>query len=437
MTPIPAFALRNLRKSIAAGLLVSTLSTAFFHAGPVQAGDILPTIDFKGLLDLRGAISSATQSAEDRGLGKTRYGADSNGNRRALGRLGQATLVIAPRITWDLSGYIVLNAAQEQRTAVDVVEAFLQYKPAPTGTWSVEARAGLFYPQVSLENTGLGWTSPYTITPSAINSWIGQEVRTTGGELTIAHNSGDLRLAATAAAFWFNDPTGTLLAWRGWSFNDRQTGIMDRLKLPLVRIIRPGATLNEQDPFDRPFKEIDHNTGWYFGATADYAGYGSLSVMSYNNHADDRDIRDGQWAWKTKFWSFALKTELPGDIDLLAQGMTGSTTVIAIPVIGPIVGVGFDSAYALVSKGGDNHRISFRADWFKTRDWDRTMVRFKDNNDEDGYALTLAYIYRPAPKQRITFEILYVDSRRPERQFQGLPIRARESQFQVSYRFFL
>ena len=54
----------------------------------------------------------------------------------------------------------MINAAQEQRTALDVVEAFLQYKPAPTGPWSVQARAGIFYPQISLENTGLGRLDP-------------------------------------------------------------------------------------------------------------------------------------------------------------------------------------------------------------------------------------------------------------------------------------
>jgi hypothetical protein len=409
------------------------LSCATVGVTPVAAGDSLPTIDIKGLLDLRGAVSSETQSAEDRGLGKTRYGADASGDRRVLGRLGQASLILQPRITWDLFAYIMVNAAQEQRTAFDITEAFLQYKPAPTGPWNVRVRAGIFYPQISLENTGLAWT----ITPSAINSWVGQELRTVGGEFTLIHRSQELQLSATAAAFWYNDPAGTSLAWRGWLFNDRQTGLMDRLKLPLIRIIRPGATLSEQNPFDRPFKEIDHNTGWYFAASADYQGYGTLSVMAYNNHADDRDLKDGQWAWKTKFWSFGFQTKLADDIDLLAQGMSGSTTLIAIPVIGPIVGVDFSSAYGLLSKGWERQRISFRADWFKTYDWDRVRTRWRDDNDEHGYALTFAYIYRPASKQRVTFEVLYVDSTRPERQFQGLPVHARESQFQVSYRFFL
>ncbi|TAL02088.1 MAG: hypothetical protein EPO08_08150 [Rhodospirillaceae bacterium] len=409
------------------------MATACLASG-ARGADIpgLPSVDFKGILDLRGAISSETRSMEDRGLGKTRYGADGNGDRRVLGRVGQAALLIEPRFTWDLSGVIVLNATQEQRTVIDVAEAYLQYKPAPTGSWGVSGRAGVFFPPISLENTGLAWTSPYTITPSAINSWVGQELRTIGGEATVSHRSDELEIAGTIAIYGYNDPAGTLLAWRGWSFDDRTTGLFDRLKLPLVRIIRPTGILAEQGPFDRPFHEIDGRVGYYSSLTMDYAGYGKISVMRYDNRADNRIYGDEQWSWNTAFWSFGLSTGLGEGIDLLAQGMTGTTTLITTR-IGPIVDVDYRSAYALVSKAWDNQRVSFRADWFDTKDRDV----FPDNNNENGYALTLAYILRPKPKQRLTVEFLYVDSHRPERQYQGLPVNAHETQFQVSYRFFL
>jgi len=422
----PAFILR-LRRSIAVivGAAGVTVQSAWGADGS------LPTIDFQGLLDLRGALSSRTQSAEDRGLGKTRYGSDGT-DSRVLGRLGEATLLVEPRLSWDLSGVVMLSATQEQRTVIDVVEAYLQYKPAPTGSWSAKARVGAFYPSISLENTGLGWTSPYTITPSAINSWVGQELRTIGGEATVSHRSDDLEIAVTGAAFGYNDPTGTLLAWRGWSFDDRKTGLLDRVKLPLVRIIRPHGILEEQQPFDQPFREIDHHVGYYASVTAEYEGYGKISVMHYDNRGNDRAYKDDQWAWNTTFWSFGLRTQIADGLDVLAQGMTGTTQLITTP-IGPIVDVDFRSAYGLISKAWGNQRISFRADWFDTKDHDR----FPDNNNEHGYGLTAAYIIRPMPKQRLTVEFLYVDSHRPERQYQGLPINAHETQFQVSYRFFL
>ena len=391
-----------------------------------------PIISVRGFLDARGIVTASTQGWQDRGLGKTRFGGDSAGNRRTLGKIAEADLVAQARLTWDLAAIVAVSAAPEQRTAIDLQEAYLQYKPAPTGTFGVRLRAGLFFPPISEENTGLAWTSPYTITPSAINSWVGEELRTLGGELMVSRHVGDLEIAATGAVFKNNDPAGTLLAWRGWSFNDRATGYMDRLRIPIVRIIRPNGILSRQEPFDEPYTEIDGRLGYYAGASVASPSLGKLALVRYDNRADDHPFQDGQWSWNTSFWNLGLSSRLPGDVDLIVQGMAGRTTLITTPV-GPIVDTRFRSVYGLVSKLLGRHRISLRADLFDTRDRDI----FPDNNNEHGYSLTLAYIFRPTPKQRLTLELLYIDSDRAERQFIGLPIRARESQFQISYRLFL
>ncbi len=113
--------------------------------------------------------------------------------------------------------------------------------------------------------------------------------------------------------------------------------------------------------------------------------------------------------------------------------MNGSTTLITIrPPIGPIVATNYWSAFALISKEWDRHRLSFRAERFVTSDHDI----FPDNNNERGTALTLAYVYRPAVKQRLTLELIRVTSGRPERGFLGLAPHATETQAQASYRFF-
>ena len=62
----------------------------------------------------------------------------------------------------------------------------------------------------------------------------------------------------------------------------------------------------------------------------------------------------------------------------------------------------------------------------------RSVVPYADY----GTALTLAYNFRPAANQRITLELLHVDSTRPERAAIGLPVRARETQFMASFRLF-
>ncbi len=104
------------------------------------------------------------------------------------------------------------------------------------------------------------------------------------------------------------------------------------------------------------------------------------------------------------------------------------------PGLGSKVDNDYWSVYTLFSKRFGQHRISFRYDHFEVEDDDFTP---DDLNQENGNAWTAAYVLRPFEKQRLTLEALHVDSKRPEREFLGLPIRAKETVLQASYRFFL
>jgi hypothetical protein len=119
---------------------------------------------------------------------------------------------------------------------------------------------------------------------------------------------------------------------------------------------------------------------------------------------------------------------------LIAQGMVGTTSILTFPPRPSVVRVDYDSAFLLASKGWDRHRVSARIEYFATHDRDALLV---DNNDETGHAVMAAYIFRPADRHRLTFELLHIRSRRPERTLSfGLPATARETQLQGSYRFF-
>ncbi len=61
-----------------------------------------------------------------------------------------------------------------------LTEGYLEYRPYPIDGWKARVRLGADYPPVSLEDTAAGWSSPYTISNSALNSWIGEEIRTVG-----------------------------------------------------------------------------------------------------------------------------------------------------------------------------------------------------------------------------------------------------------------
>ena len=106
------------------------------------------------------------------------------------------------------------------------------YKPVPRSATRFQARAGLFYPPISLENDARAWGVTDTITPSAINSWIGEEVKVVGLEAPGRHDFGDQSLAATAGVFGYDDTAGTLLAFRGWALHDIQSQAYGTFDLP-------------------------------------------------------------------------------------------------------------------------------------------------------------------------------------------------------------
>src|SRR5207344_2211485 len=102
----------------------------------------------------------------------------------------------------------------------------------PGWLWSV--KLGAFFPPISLENESTGWTSPWTLTPSAIDSWVGEELRTIGAEFHFEHRGRTGTFEGGAAAFASNDPAGELLATRGWSRGDPASGWNSSLREPDV-----------------------------------------------------------------------------------------------------------------------------------------------------------------------------------------------------------
>ncbi|MBL8642651.1 MAG: hypothetical protein JNK21_01875 [Rhodospirillaceae bacterium] len=93
----------------------------------------------------------------------------------------------------------------------------------------------------------------------------------------------------------------------------------------------------------------------------------------------------------------------------------------------------FGSAFLLVSRAWDRHRLSARAEVFDVNDNDGTR---DDPNAEDGTAFTLAYVFRPDARQRFTVEYLRINARRAVRASFEQPLRAREDLIQFSYRLF-
>jgi len=385
---------------------------------PVSAMDL----SFDGYADARVIVPAGSEKSWlDGGQGKLRFGAKQpSPDVRLVEAVGQATLAV----TDELHAVAVLRAEPEQRTAVDVLESYLSWRPAGAGDWRWSAKAGAFFPSISVENDDLGWTSPYTLTPSAINSWIGEELRTIGGEGQLARRTDLGTVTLIGALFCCNEPAGALIADRGWALDDRPTALFERIRYPDATIRLFGET-----PPDRigEFNDIDGHVGWYGGARVEAAGLGQVTLIHYENRADPFAASAGDAAWATKFWSLSLKTRA-FDTAILAQALTGDT---AVGGGGRLFATDFQSAFLLLSHDvGEDWRVSLRGEAFAVRHGGGTIL------NEDGDAVTAAAIWNARDWLRLTAELIHLDSRRFERVLEHEPIQQSDTQFQLGARVF-
>jgi hypothetical protein len=401
------------------GLLKSALGFAVLIAGvPAHAAD------WELSLDMRAVSSDGRTSFLENGQGKLRFDEDHQGIR--LGRLraaldqplGEVFSAHVEASTWD----------DDDKNPVDLTEAYVEYRPYPRAGLRSRVRLGAFYPPMSLENRAVGWESPYTITPSAISSWIGEEIRTIGleGQVdwlgTRLGHSFDLQL--TAAVFGWNDPAGTMLAAHGFALHDRQTTLFGRVGAP-----QPDPAFAKKELFH----EIDDRAGYYVGAQVRYLDRAVLNLLHYDNRSDPTvaapEIRD--FAWLTEFDAAALRIETGNGWTAMVQALQGCTYIAPG---GYLLEWEFDSESVLLAKRIGVHMIAARYDTFN--------VLFKDDptigGSEDGNAWAIAYSYDPGKRWRFALEWLQVSSTVPARmELLGEAPFARESKVEFSARYLL
>ncbi|MBI5039805.1 MAG: hypothetical protein HZB57_00895 [Gammaproteobacteria bacterium] len=408
------------------GLTLTLLALAFTSTNGICLGaetdDGFPSIDFHGLVDTRLVSADAERNWLDGDFGKTRYG---EGDTSTQPRLAEASLIALPRFNWSTSGYLHLKADPDQVHALDIVEGYLAYQPVSTQSYRFRAKLGAFYPPISLENTGIGWTSPYTLSYSAINSWVGEELRGLGAEASIVHNGELHDVSVVAALTAANDRAGTLLYRRGWALHDFKPGLNDTYPLPP----RPSAP-NAEPECETPFLEIDERAGYYAGANWRYDERYSVHALYFDNHADPESRESGEASWLTRFSSLGTQLELNDGITVLAQYMVGDTL---IDVGTRDIVLDYQAAYVLASKALGKHRFTLRGDRFDTT---HRGASYGSDLSENGWAATLAYSYAVAEKQRLFLELLDIDSSRESREAIGQDEDVRDHQFQVGYRLF-
>jgi hypothetical protein len=409
------------------GSLPSLFGIALLASPVLGAGESsLPELSLHGLFDARYLESQAQDGWAEGGLGKLREGGEVG-----RPRINEGALVVQGRL-WEWAGTLTLKYADGQKNPLDPSEVFLSYHPASTSPWRFGARLGAFFPPISLENTGTAWSSPYTLGSSAINTWVGEELRTFGGEaqLNYRFDGGD-RVGVFAAGFGHNDTAGALLAWRGFALHDYEATLND--SLPLPEGIGIPAAFPLQAGRTRPFVEVDGRPGYYLGLAAERRDRYKFRALYYDNRADPEAIERGQYAWYTRFLSLGLKAELPWEVTLIGQGLSGRTRMGERRDGRRAVDVGFWAASLLLSKSLGSHRLSLRHDRFGTDEDDHLP---EDANREHGYAFTANYNYTFAQRHQFNLEVSHIVSDRPARERLDQASLQEETLWQIAYRLF-
>ena len=387
---------------------------------------------FNVVLDGRLLTTPPSVSFLDGGLGKTRYGHEP---RAVEAKLAQAAVLGRVELRPDLSIRVHANVDAEHnfKRRADLVEGVIRYNPAIGDTASLDVRAGIFFPTVSLENTDMAWLSPYTITFSAINSWIGEEVRSLGAEAGPSFRINEAQLRLFGSIMRGNDPNGTLLAWRGFALHDRVSGFSDRLPLPALASFHLPTLFPDQPGHVQPMREVDRKWTWSTGLSLTHPKY-RIKALYQPQTANPAAFDGEQYAWRTGYWALSASRSV-GPVEFLAQGLDGETRMGLVTGGRNAIIAKFQAAYVMASWADSEttrHRVTARYDLFRVRDMDD--FRIEDPNDETGSAWTFAYAFAPANHHRITAEVVRIDSTRSNRRDLGLDPRAVEILGTLSWR---
>jgi len=368
-----------------------------------------------GDLDVRWVRATGEPSFMNGGQGILRFDPEHEGLE-----LGRAFL--AP--TWRIADIVSLHAVidtygDHNRNPVDISEFYLSVRPFPTGPVSFRARVGAFYMPVSLENRGIGWTDVYSITPSAVNSWIGQEFRTIGAEMEARWRGasrgylGDFALIG--AAYGWNDPAGALLAERGFTLSDRPSTLFGYLGSPPLGF----------------YHEIDRRPGYYGGVTWRHHDRLEIRALRYDNRGDPTaSTHSGFYAWRTRFSSLGARFEPDSHWTLIAQALDGNTAVGGGD--DPQFNMRFRAAFALATYEWGRQRLTGRYDQFHTHQLSGFLG---PPHSQDGHAWTVAWTYDLGEHWQFVSEWLRAVSSFPPRLALDEPVMQTQTQLQLAARY--
>jgi hypothetical protein len=409
---------RLLKPHGAAAPLLAAVLALLCTARPAAASEL----DLS--LDLRAVSSDATPARGMGGLGTLRYDQDHQGLRLGYLRVGfRGDVSPSLRVTVEAVGY-----GDHDVNALDLTEAYAEWRGLPSGAWRSRVKLGAFYPEISMENRMRGWRSPYTLSFSAIDTWVGEELRTIGGEysldwlgLTHGHN---FELSSSVAAYGWNDPAGTVLATRGWGLSDRQSTLFGRFA-------NHGQPLGDRTVF---YDDLDKRAGYYASTTLRYRGLLELRALHYDNRAnlaaEAPKIQDA--AWQTRFEALGARWTPTSELTVIGQWLHGRTfDDVALPGNA----WSYASEFLLASWSQSAWRYSLRYDRYSVQQTSSTFEYLPFLLDQGGHAWTASVDRALGDHWHLTLEGIQSDSHNVLRSYLGEPLQLRERQLQLALRW--
>jgi hypothetical protein len=387
---------------------------AWFWSAAAWSGD---QFDVIGAVDVRWVHATGALSYLNGGPGILRFDPEHEDLR-----LGRAFLAPRLRLTDILSWYAVIDAyGDHDRNPVDFSEFWLDIRPFPTNAIRWHARIGAFHMPVSLENRGAGWSDVYSITPSALNTWLGEEFRTIGAEVEarwLGASRGYLGdFAVVGAAYGWNDPAGGLVAERGFALTDRPSTLFGGLGRP-------------PDTF---YHEIDRKPGYYGGLVWRHHDRLEIRALRYDNRADPgASTVAGGSAWRTHFSSFGARLEPTAHWTFIAQYIDGNTAVGANYEGDDQFRMTYHVAFGLASYDWGRERVTLRFDDFGTH---QLSGFYGPPSNESGHAWTAAWTHDFSDHWQLAAEWIRVSSDFPPRVVLDVSPVLLETQVQVAVRY--
>jgi hypothetical protein len=344
-----------------------------------------------GFLSAREIYVNAPPSWLQGGVGRFDVGADSVDDHKLVN-----TYNAQLGFDWTPMSWFLLHAdgvARHQESGsfgkkLGVVQAY-----ADIFSDHFRLRAGEFWLPTSRENTDPLWTSKYTITYSALNSWMAQEVRPIGADLQW---SPSFYVTAGATAFRGNDTMGTLLAGRGWTFGNYLATYNENLPTPEPALTRPFG------------QDLDGKNGYAERVRVSLPERAMLQITHIDNRATISPVEvKGEEPWATRFNIVGGDIGSTGPTTVAAEWAHGSTQV-AFP--GGSFTMDFDTAYLLGSHKFGNERISGRIERFVTSNAKHSVP---DSARERGHAFTVAWMHETNVHSRAGVEYCRVSGDRP------------------------